>query len=97
MVVYPSCRLAFLKQGILYFVSTRLKLDLLLSIPYKHLYVIGNSGTEGILKRSMSISALFFVADPGFPVGGHQPHGGPTPDMATFHKICMSKGKNRDP
>ena len=32
------------------------------------------------------------VADPGFPVGG-----APTPEAATFRKICMSKRKNLDP
>ena len=38
------------------------------------------------------------VADPGFPVGGHQPRRGvPTPEAATFQKICMSKQKNLDP
>ena len=38
------------------------------------------------------------VADPGFPVGGRRPHGGaPTPEAATFRKICMSKRKNLDP
>ena len=38
------------------------------------------------------------VADPGFPVGGaHLVEGAPTPDVDTFHKICMSKGKIRDP
>ena len=41
----------------------------------------------------------YSVADPGFPVGGTPTSlggGVPTPDMATFHKICMSKRKNRD-
>ena len=33
------------------------------------------------------------VADPGFTVGG----GAPTPEAATFCKICMSKQKNLDP
>ena len=38
------------------------------------------------------------VADPGFPMGGCQPHGGvPTPEVAMFQKICMSKQKNLDP
>ena len=39
------------------------------------------------------------VADPGFPVrGGRPPHRRmPTPGAAIFCKICMSKGKNRDP
>ena len=39
------------------------------------------------------------MADPGFPVGGRGPRRGGawTPDVATFHKICMSKRKNRDP
>ena len=38
------------------------------------------------------------VADPGFPVGGVDLVGGAlTPEAATFHKICMSKRKNRVP
>ena len=38
------------------------------------------------------------VADPGFPVGGADLVGGaPTPEAATFRKICMSKRKNLDP
>ena len=38
------------------------------------------------------------MADPGFPIGGCQPHRGVlTPEVATFHKICMSKRKNLDP
>ena len=38
------------------------------------------------------------VADPGLPIGEASLTGGraPTPDVATFHKICMSKQKNRD-
>ena len=40
----------------------------------------------------------YTVADPGFPIGGCQPRGGaPTPEAATFRKICMSKRKNLDP
>ena len=35
------------------------------------------------------------VADPGFPVGGMDlVEGVWTPDVATFHKICMSERKN---
>ena len=39
------------------------------------------------------------MADPGFPVGERPPRGGgaPTPEAATFRKICMSKRKNLDP
>ena len=38
------------------------------------------------------------VADPGFPVGGYRPcRGVPTPEVASFQKICMSKRKNLDP
>ena len=38
------------------------------------------------------------VADPGFPMGGaHLVGGAPTPETATFRKICMSKRKNLDP
>ena len=38
------------------------------------------------------------VADPGFPVGGADlVEGAPTPEAATFKKICMSKQKNLDP
>ena len=40
------------------------------------------------------------VADPGFPVGGGGADlvgGVPTPEAATFRKICMSKQKNLDP
>ena len=39
------------------------------------------------------------VADPGFPIGGTPTSWGggtPTPDTATFRKICMSKRKNWD-
>ena len=39
----------------------------------------------------------FAVADPGFPMGGADLVGGaPTPEAATFRKICMSKRKNLD-
>ena len=34
------------------------------------------------------------VMDPGFPVDGHLHY---TPGVATFHKMCMSKRKNRGP
>ena len=35
------------------------------------------------------------VPDPGFPVGGCGPRRGAwTPEVAVFHKICMSKWKN---
>ena len=38
------------------------------------------------------------VADPGFPLGGGTNLVGvPTPNTATFRKICMSKRKNWDP
>ena len=39
------------------------------------------------------------VADPGFPLRGgvNLIQGFPTPDAASFPKICMSKLKNRDP
>ena len=40
------------------------------------------------------------VADPGFSIGGANLLGGggtPTPNAATFRKICMSKRKNREP
>ena len=38
------------------------------------------------------------VADPGFPVGGRQPHRGAlTREAVTFRKFCMSKQKNLDP
>ena len=38
------------------------------------------------------------VADPGFPIRGRRPRrGAPTPEAATFRKICMSKRKNLDP
>ena len=40
----------------------------------------------------------YAVADPGFTMGGRQPRrGAPTPEAATFRKICMSKRKNLDP
>ena len=40
------------------------------------------------------------VADPGFPLGGAPTSWGggvPTPEAATFRKICVSKRKNLDP
>ena len=44
-------------------------------------------------------AAYTTVTDPGFPIGGgaNLVKGTPTPDMATFRKICMSKRKNWDP
>ena len=44
------------------------------------------------------VSHITSVVDQGFPVGGRQPRKGmPTPDAATFCKICMLKQKNLDP
>ena len=47
--------------------------------------------TTGFLQRSQ-ISLKFTVADPGFPVGGHQPIGGAS-DAGTFSRKCMRKRK----
>ena len=53
--------------------------------------------------KVMTLSEIFMfsttstAADPGFPMGGHQPcRGAPTPEAATFRKFCMSKRKNLD-
>ena len=43
--------------------------------------------------RHANLKLAEAVADPEFPVGG----GAPTPEAATFRKICMSKQKNLDP
>ena len=46
----------------------------------------------------MMIQHPLAVADPGFPVGGRQPHrGAPTPKAATFQIFFYVKQKNLDP
>ena len=49
-------------------------------------------------KISVTLEATVPVVDPGFPVLGVPASWGvPTPNVATFHKICVSKQKNQDP
>ena len=50
------------------------------------------------VEYTIVIVSTFSATDPGFPVGGANLVGeAPTPEVATFRKICMSKQKNLDP
>ena len=48
-------------------------------------------------RKRVEIGWIKSVADPGFPVGGHGPHGGMwIPEAVAFRKFCMSKRKSLD-
>ena len=67
------------------------------SVPANDCFV-KSSHTKKKNKNSKAFNEHVSVADQGFPIGGANLVGGaPTPETATFQKICMSKRKNLDP